>query len=383
MHILISMLKEKVSNHSRDNTVRKIIMFKDSGAYETCLFELGKEGITPYRWIKRINALCFYIQGEDDTWREIEKHPLVHRVETDIKGRLYSIKRCHRVLASQIPWGVKCIHAPEVWPCTQGECVKVAILDTGISPNPDLVIAGGVNVATPGASFFDTDPDGGHGTGVAGVVAAVGKYCMPIGVAPRADIFAVKVTDPFRGFFMSAVIAGIEWSIDNGMDVVNLSAGFLNMGTSDALHSIVMQADREGIVIVAAVSNEGEASLGLIDIPSMYEEVIAVAETNICNRITFFSGRGKVNVAAPGVDIITTDNLQGFAAVRGTSYAAPHVTGTVALMLANRPRLSPQCVRKVLMQTATKLKGFRQVSQGAGLICANLAVLTVGECEEA
>lgn len=367
MGTFASMLKKVVSNHPHGRTVRKIIMLKKRKNYETCVRELKKHGIIPYRQVKSINMLCFYIQGGDSAVRQLRKHPHVHIIETDaIKKKLSTPKKCR--VYNKVPWGVKRIHAPAVWGCTRGDGVKVAILDTGISPHPDLVIAGGVNVAKKNKSFYDFDD---HGTSVAGVVAAIGKNRMIFGVAPRVKLYAVKAS--VKGEFpFSAIVEGIDWCIRNRMDVINMSFGGVSSGAERA---IVRRAYRKGIVMVAAAGNDGPNNKNGIDFPAGFPEVIAVAATNKRNQIASFSSRGRgIDVAAPGVDILSTTNKGGFAKSNGTSLAAPFVTGTVALMLANNPKLSPRRVRKVLMKTAKFLKGFKRISQGAGLIRTNLAV---------
>lgn len=370
MSTFASMLKEVASSHPHRHTVRKIILLKDRKSYKACLLELKKYGIIPYRQVKSIHMLCCHIDGKDRACRQLQKHPHVHSIETDIKRKRHTMMKKRPRHADKIPWGVSRIHAPEVWGCTRGEGVKVAILDSGISPHPDLVIAGGVNLINPNKSFRD---DNGHGTAMAGIIAAIGKNRMPFGVAPRAKLYAVKIFNRNGEGDLSDIIAGLEWCICHHIDVINMSWGILNE-TSKALHAMVKRVYRKGIVMVAAVSNEGKNSLGLSDIPSGYPEVIAVAATDKSNQIASFSGRGKVNVAAPGVDIVHTNNKEGFEVHSGTSVATPHVTGTIALMLANKPKLSPQLVRKTLMKTAKFLKGFKRNAQGAGLIQANLAV---------
>jgi subtilisin family serine protease len=240
----------------------------------------------------------------------------------------------------ELPWGVDRIDAELVWDtdgnlvCDEaantGEGVKVAILDTGIDlDHPDLQdnIAGDVNIINPRKTG---DDDNGHGTHVAGTVAAVDNDIGVIGVSPKAYLYAVKVLNR-RGFgFLSDVIAGLQWCIDNGMEVVNMSLG----ADSDvqSFHDAVTAVYDAGIVQVAAAGNEYG---GPVAYPAAYPEVIAVSATDSSDNIADFSSVGdEVELAAPGVDVPSTWKDGEYKVLSGTSMAAPHVTGTVALVIA-------------------------------------------------
>lgn len=408
MRAFIHTLKEVVSNHCNDNTVRKIIILKDEDSYEDWLLELQQYNIIPYRKVKLINMLCFHINEDDDVLQRLREHPSVHTIETDAIKQLLPFMRTsslksryskglqavprkqtsyspnytqnysspytpQEIPPSQIPWWVARVNAPDVWGCTMGAGIKVAVLDTGISPHPDLSIAGGVNIVQPGQPYSDNV---GHGTAVAGVVAATGNEGMQFGIAPAVSLYAVKISDQ-RTIMTSDAIAGLEWCIQNNMDVANLSYGspFLNVSEQLAVQAVYGR----GIVMSAAAGNSGPNTTA-IDYPAGFSETIAVAATNEQNQVANFSNRGPgIDVSAPGEDIVTTTNTGGFASFNGTSFSAPNVSGIVALMLDNQPTLSPDAVKNILVQTAMPLPGFTQNAQGAGLVRANLAV---SDCEQ-
>lgn len=382
MHAFTRMLQTITSNYPNRNTSRKIITLKSQKSYEAYTLELKRYGITPYKQVGSAKMLCCHIKGGDEVLRHLKNHPSVHTIETDAKVKAHKlmITPSHSSYEtetdtvpqeatfrsfSQVLWGVGRICAHKTWERARGKGVKVAILDTGISPHPNLEIAGGVNIMQKEGSFHDNN---GHGTHVAGIVAAIGKDGMPYGVAPEVELYAVKALDKDGEGYVSDIIEGLEWCILNRINVVNMSLGLPT--TNAVLHSMVEQTYRKGIVMVASVGNNGKNN-NKIDFPARYAEVIAVAATEKGDQIALYSSRGKgIHVSAPGSDIFSTNYKGGFISRSGTSMAAAHVAGTVALLLAKQPKLSPRLARHTLMRTATLLKRVKQSAQGAGLISA-------------
>ncbi|WGU95411.1 S8 family peptidase [Paenibacillus dendritiformis] len=388
MRNLTRMLQAVVHEKPARHTVRKIIVLKDRKSFNACVRELKKQGIVPVKQVKSACMLCCHVHPHAKL-AELMKHPSVRRVENDARVRAHavgrgrrssstrvrSIKRNHSTAKGQtasmqqIPWGVKRIQAPKVWPSTRGKGIRIAIVDTGISPHPDLRISGGINTIRPGASY---DDDNGHGTHVAGTAAALGRGHLLYGTAPEAELYAVKALDEKGEGYVSDIVEGVEWCIRNRMDVINLSLG-LN-GPSKLLRNTIRRAHRQGIVIVASAGNNGKDAEA-IDEPAIYPEVIAVAATDRLNCIASFSSRGGgIDVAAPGADICSTSYRGGFAEDSGTSMAAPHVSGTVGLMLAACPGMLPEQIRSALVHTSQRLRGELVTAQGAGLINAQKAV---------
>ncbi|WP_197257929.1 S8 family peptidase [Paenibacillus dendritiformis] len=388
MRKLTRMLQAVVHGKPARHTVRKIIVLKDRKSFNACVRELKKQGIVPVKQVKSACMLCCHVHLHAKL-ADLMKHPSVRRIENDARVRAHAVGRgrrssCTRVRSikrnhstakteaapmQQIPWGIKRIQAPKVWPATRGKGIRIAIVDTGISPHPDLRISGGINTIRPGASY---DDDNGHGTHVAGTAAALGRGNLLYGTAPEAELYAVKALDENGEGYVSDIVEGVEWCIRNRMDVINLSLG-LN-GPSKLLRNMIRRARRQGIAIVASAGNNGKDAEA-IDEPASYPEVIAVAATDRVNRIAGFSSRGKgIDVAAPGTDIVSTSDKGGFAADSGTSMAAPHVSGTAALMLAACPGIQPEQIRSALVHTSHRLSGEPVTAQGAGLINAHRAV---------
>ena len=206
-----------------------------------------------------------------------------------------------------VPWGVERINAPGVFPISRGEGVKVGIIDTGIDyTHPDLAAnyAGGYDFY-----YGDSDPMDGHshGTHVAGTVGAVDNDEGVVGVAPEARLYGIKVLSDSGSGYWSDVVAGINWAIDNNMDVINMSLG--SSSSSSALQAACNAAEAAGIVVVAAAGNSGSTSgIGTNTLyPANYSSVIAVAATDSTDTRAYFSSTGPaVELAAPGYSIPST-----------------------------------------------------------------------------
>jgi subtilisin len=278
--------------------------------------------------------------------------------------------------AEVLPWGIDRIDAEKVWPSgNTADPIKVGIIDTGISnKHPDLLanIKGGVNTINPLKSWND---DNGHGSHVAGIVAALDNDIGVIGAGPQIDLYAIKVLGTNGSGYLSDVIEGIQWAIDHHMQVINMSLG--TASDIPSFHDAVIAAKNAGIVVVAAGGNSG----GAVNYPAAYPEVIAVSATDKSDVLASWSSRGpEVDLAAPGVDIYSTYKGTGYATLSGTSMAAPHVTGAAALVLSTpvgaydanaNGKWDPDEVQKKLQDTATDLgdPGFDNL-YGWGLVNA-------------
>ncbi|MEU8658965.1 S8 family peptidase [Actinoplanes philippinensis] len=244
---------------------------------------------------------------------------------------------------------------------TTGADVVVAVIDTGVDgSHPDL--AG--NVLTGYDAIDDTeggDSDGnGHGTHVAGTVAAVAGNGEGItGIAPDARILPVKVLDADGTGYTSDTAEGIVWAVDNGAQVINLSLG-ADTATA-AEEAAVAYAIENGVTVVAAAGNQREEG-SPTSYPAAYDGVIAVAATDADDEIAEYSNQGDyVDVAAPGSAILSTypgdlsEDGSEYAELNGTSMASPHVAAVAALIKASRPEITPQGIQNALEESAVDL----------------------------
>lgn len=337
---------------------RRIFYFKNDQHVDWRFLNLRQPGLRSYRFLKHIGAIV----GEwpEDVWPHLERQyrGLLHS-EPDIQVKIGEPHMGQVMQASEgLPWGVERINAYHAWPMTMGKGVKVAVIDTGIAydhPALSRNYRGGVNILSPLFSPYDYN---GHGTHVAGTIAARKNPTSVIGVAPRAHLYAVKAFNRKGSANLSDLLTAINWCIDNRMQVINMSFGMDKM--SEALKRAIQKAHHHGIVMVAAAGNQGKS--GKLEFPARYPETIAVTATEKNDQLASFSNRGSgVRLAAPGDKIVSSWINGGTRELSGTSMAVPHVVGTVALMMALEPNLTPADVDTILNHTRTPI---RQLSVG-------------------
>jgi subtilisin len=272
-------------------------------------------------------------------------------------------------------WGVKRIGAGTVHDGgNKGSGVNVAIIDTGIYyTNQDL----SANYIS-GYDFVnnDNDPkdDNGHGTHCAGIVAAVDDGQGVVGVAPKANLYALKVLNSNGSGYFSDVIAALQWAVGHGIQVTSNSYGS-SQNPGSTVQAAFDNAASKGIINVCAAGNSGNrrGSGDNVEYPAKYASCIAVAATDRSDNRAYFSSTGPdVELAAPGVNIYST-YLGGYATLSGTSMACPHVAGTAALVIA----AGYVDVRTRLQQTADDLGAAgRDSLYGFGLVNAAAAAGT-------
>ena len=260
---------------------------------------------------------------------KVRRLPGVTRVEEDVV--VTALGRAKSPSGQKLPWGVDRVEADLVWSTTSGDPVKVAVIDTGIdTSHPDLLanIKGGYSAVAYTTSYAD---DNGHGTHVAGTIAAANNTVGVVGVAPMADLYGVKVLDRQGSGYLSDIIEGIQWSTSNGINVINMSLG---TSTYSATFDAACQAAiGSGVTIVAAAGNSGPGE-GTVGYPAKFAGVIGVSAIDSSNAIASFSSRGDgVDIAAPGVSIYSTYKGRKYSTLSGTSMASPHVAGAAALVL--------------------------------------------------
>lgn len=266
-----------------------------------------------------------------------------------------------------IPWNIAGVGADNAWSLSAGKGVKVAIIDTGIDrDHPDLSanLAGCVNLITSRRTCED---DNGHGTHVAGIVASINNNFGVVGVAPEARIYALKALNSRGSGYLSDIIEALEWSINNQVEVVNLSLGTSSNVTS--LYEAIKKTYDAGIVIVASAGNSGPNS-NTVTYPARYPEVIAVASVNQENQVSSWSSRGpEIDIAAYGEGIYSTYPNNSYNTMSGTSMAAPHVTGAVALRFFLYPGESNSQIFKVITENTNSLP-LPAEAVGSGLLNA-------------
>lgn len=275
--------------------------------------------------------------------------------------------------AFSLQWGLENandadIDASAAWETTTGSGVSVAILDSGISStHPD--VTGKVTDRTNFSDAVTDDDVYGHGTHVAGIVAAATGNGMGVaGVCPACTLMSVKVLNDGGSGAYSWIAKGITYAADNGAKVINMSLG--GSQKSSTLESAVKYAWGKGVVVVAAAGNAGNQSKTY---PGAYTDAIAVAATDNQDTKASFSEYGSwVDIAAPGVGIYSTWNdatspsnpqpeCQGatgcYKYASGTSMATPMVSGVAGLIWSTGTYATPVDVRGRLEASADKIPG--------------------------
>lgn len=252
-----------------------------------------------------------------------------------------------------------------------GKHVKVGVIDTGIDlKHPDLAanVKGGVNLVNPTSAPQD---DNGHGSHVAGIIGAVNNGRGVVGVAGGVSLYAIKVLNQNGTGTLTTLIKGIEWGIRHNMHILNISVSggqTVPVVMRDAIHRAV----RNGIVVVASAGNHGDSQGkgDTVQMPGRLPNTIAVAALDRNNQRAPFSSTGpSVDIAAPGVNILSTFKDGRYASLSGTSMAAPHVSGAAAILKRRYPKVTPLQVKQILQKHAIDLppKGVDRLT-GAGLV---------------
>ncbi|AYC28891.1 S8 family peptidase [Paenisporosarcina cavernae] len=275
-------------------------------------------------------------------------------------------EKMYYTAADKVPFQFSIIGAePKVTTPYTGKGVKVAVIDTGIdAQHADLSIAGGTCTLKEFCpSPISYDDNNGHGTHVAGIIAAKKNEYGIVGVAPNVELYAVKSMNRSGGGETAAIVRGVEWAIKNNMDIINMSLTITNADLP--LELMIKEASKKGILVVGAAGNVGDGMTDTVQYPARYPEVIAVSATDGFDKTVQESSTGpKVEVAAPGVDITSTwptelDTLDGtkdgYYTESGTSMAAPHITGVLALYKERFPSFSADRLRNLLSVTSTDL----------------------------
>ncbi|HEX7066551.1 MAG TPA: S8 family serine peptidase, partial [Bacillales bacterium] len=261
-------------------------------------------------------------------------------------------------------WYLDAIHMPAAWDLQKGSSdITVAVLDTGVDlDHPDLK-----GHLLPGYDFVngDSNPadDNGHGTHVAGIISATANNKTGIaGVAFNTKILPVKIANENGVIVSSRSVSGIYYAIKHGADVINMSYG--SIGPNQAELEALQDAFNKGIVLVAASGNTGSQ---ILEFPASYYPVISVAATDRNHQYTSFSTWGPmVDVAAPGLDIFSTDitgnggySAKSYSAESGTSFSAPMISGLAALLKAEHPKWGPNQIEWALELGVMQSEGKR------------------------
>ncbi|MFO7917266.1 MAG: S8 family peptidase [Anaerolineae bacterium] len=292
--------------------------------------------------------------------------------------KIYQDVPVHAYLDTSVPH----VQVPRMWDTGfTGEGVRIAVIDTGIDmehPDFDQRITEVTDFTGQGAA-----DEHGHGTHCAGIAAGSGAASQGVyrGAAPEATIYSAKVLDSRGEGMMSDVMAGVEWAVQQGVQIISLSLGSEGpCDGTDALCEMCNAAVREGVIVCVAAGNEGPDDY-TVGSPGCATDVITLGATNDVDQVTQFSSRGptadgriKPDIVLPGDDIISARSEgttmgnpidQYYTAASGTSMSTPLAAGICALLLQAKPNLTPQEIKERLMSTALDV-GDTVYAQGSG-----------------
>ncbi|AWM18925.1 peptidase S8 [Bacillus inaquosorum] len=309
-----------------------IVVYKNKAGKETVL-DSNAEVEQQY---KHLPAVA--VTADQETVKELKQDPDILYVENNVSFTAAG-SADFKVLSDGTDtsdnfeqWNLEPIQVEQAWKAgLTGKDVKIAVIDSGISPHDDLSIAGGFSAVSYTSSYKD---DNGHGTHVAGIIGAKHNGYGIDGIAPEAQIYAVKALDQNGSGDLQGLLQGIDWSIANGMDIVNMSLG--TTSDSQILHDAMDKAYEQGVLLVAASGNDGNGKP--VNYPAAYSSVVAVSATNEKNQLASFSTTGdEVEFSAPGTNITSTYLNQFYATGSGTSQATPHAAAMFALLKQRDP----------------------------------------------
>jgi len=315
------------------------------------------------------------IEPEKPTVSPSPKEPIEQNTNTNTE---HTTENTQNNPVTESNWALNQINAPAAWSESTGKGVKIAILDSGVGPIDDVKVYGGYNFVD---NNTDTTDQYGHGTMVASIIAATHTNSKTglKGVAPDAEIYAVKIIDNQGNMNLDRAIKGVQWAIDNDIQIISMS--WCIDDRNYALKQILDLAYSKGILLIAAAGNYGEIRTG-VGCPADYDSTIAVSAVKENKlRLEQACAGSQIELTGPGenVWVIWRDNKL-YTSITGTSFAAAYITGTAALVWAKNTTLTNTEVRNILCQTATDLQPAdgldRDIFFGYGLVNAAAAVQT-------
>jgi subtilisin family serine protease len=361
------LLAKQLTSQSSESPIRVIVKYREHVAKARAV-ESARLPQAPSRVLSVMPAVA--LAAAPAQIEVLGREPDVERIWPDLR-----VHTCLDVSA-------RLIGAPEVWDRGHtGAGIGVAVLDTGVDlEHPDFAgrIAGMADFTGEGVADLN-----GHGTHVAGIACGDGRAHNGAytGIAPCAYLYVAKVLDRQGAAYMSDVMAGLDWAIEQDVHVINLSLSGPPPGDgSDALSETCDLVVERGFVVCVAAGNSGPES-STIGPPGCARQVITVGASTDDDTLLDASSRGptsdgrtKPDVVFPGLGIVSCraqDTTLGspldlaYTEVSGTSMATPHASGLAALLLEDDPGLTPVEIKELMTTTAVDL-GCEQNVQGAG-----------------
>ena len=342
------------------------VLFKDE-ANRKIVEELGGEVVNEFKNLKRIMAI------ETDDIQPFIDSPLIESATEEDSD----YEDAAQTTSGQTEgYHIEGMGVKKFWDDGYtGAGIKVAIMDTGVQEHEDLILAGGFN------AYDNTQPythdNNGHGTHVAGIVGMQDNGIGYVGIAPDCELYAIK-TNPLNGggHSRTAQIAGMDWAIENGMDIVNCSWSS-STDSAERREAFRIAAEDHGIIITCSAGNRQEnkpVMMNTIEYPSKYPFVVTVANLNEQNERRFSSSCGsEVDITGYGTHIVsTTHDMENpiskkYKSMSGTSMSAPAVAGMVALYKQMHPDLGREELIDLMKKKAKPLGSTMEFGSGLAI----------------
>lgn len=406
---IIATAEPESANETSQQQAVIVIFENDASVNESVITTVGGT-VTGGETVDVIPVL--FARVDKNAIQQLQTHPDVRRIERDKAVKVPPNKKdqrrtittsdpVRRTDASEVvPWGISRTGAStatrNINDTTESD-VTVAVLDTGIDyDHEDLneSVVWGVDVVGELDFGIEEATDvNGHGTHVAGTIAARENGIGVVGTSPNVQLYSIQVLSE-NGGTVSTLVEGIDQALkgpdgrmgtDDDADVISVSLG--GQSRTVAEREAIERATNESVPVIVSAGNNGDGNpeTDNVSYPARYEDTISVAAVNRNNKIPEFSSEGpSVDIAAPGVDTLSTYPNDNYVEFSGTSMAVGHVSGTVAMMIA-RDRIDGTrdlTVEDIGAQLAATSKDIgpsgRDNFSGAGLVSSDRAVEIVG-----
>lgn len=321
-----------------------------------------------------------------------EEKPVIENSKFVILKKVIQIGKWHSVEGMPVDitpfrtqdytWGLEYIEAPLVWSRGfKGQGVKVLVLDTGIDldqpvfKNQNIVSKDFTNTKINLGVDYPEYDSAGHGTHVAGTILGEG-----VGVAPEAELYAAKVCVFDCTNYRDAVVEGLDWGLEKGIRVVNMSISLSHFSPQLGDH-IFNKLEELEVVVTSSSGNHKDEKNNAVSFPGTQSTVLTVGAVDQEGAVAHFSNTGpSLDVLAPGVDVLSADlvrtresNPSLLTLKSGTSMASPHVAGLAALLLSADLSLTAAEVRSIIKGSSIAAVGADEEVYGKGVINAHSA----------
>lgn len=257
-------------------------------------------------------------------------------------------------LSKEAEWNIKCLKAENSYTDSKRlPKIRVAVLDSGLDTDRNIPFAKRKDFLGEEELHSMFQDETGHGTSVAGLICATENDERITGIAANAELYVARILDVANEAPVDRVIEALEWAMQEKVHIIHMSFG--TKYYSEELEETIKKAYRQGILIIAAAGNDGNAAEdeSTIEYPAAFDEVISVGATDVDNSVMESSSTGdELDVVAPGNRILSTGAFGGVVVDDGTSVSAAQVTGIAAVLWGKHPDKSNEFIRQLLVGSA-------------------------------